>query len=65
MIARLISRANTQVGLSDPVALNGKAIDQEIKVRSSLKWEGSVLKDTTIPSSITNLVNYLSAKVKL
>jgi len=32
LIARPISRANTQVGLSDPVTLNGKVIAQEIKV---------------------------------
>ena len=32
MIARPISRANTQVGLSDPVVQNGMAIAQEIKV---------------------------------
>ena len=32
MIARLISHANTQVGLSDPVVQNGMAIAQEIKV---------------------------------
>jgi hypothetical protein len=32
LIARLISHANTQVGLSDPVVQNGMAIAQEIKV---------------------------------
>lgn len=32
MTVRLISRAGTQVGLSDPVVPNGWAIAQEIKV---------------------------------
>ena len=31
LTARLISRADTKVGLSDPVVLNGRAIAQRIK----------------------------------
>ena len=31
MTARLISRADTKVGLSDPVVLNGRAIAHQIK----------------------------------
>ena len=38
MIARPISHANTQVGLSDPVALNGRAIAQEIKVTLGISY---------------------------
>ena len=37
MTVRLISRAGTQVGLSDPVVPNGWAIAQEIKVTLGIK----------------------------